>query len=119
MQAQQAAGQQVVLCTARACGALPSSKQTIGGKPLLTRQTRARQQHAAPRSRSAASQRVQAIVAEPPVLETAPTFPRGAHWQVRAAGGCSAAAAASSACRLLLPMPAAVIDYYVWISVAT
>ncbi|EFN56810.1 hypothetical protein CHLNCDRAFT_144341, partial [Chlorella variabilis] len=39
------------------------------------------------------SQRVRAIVAEPPELEATATFPRGAHWQVHKFGGTCVAAA--------------------------
>lgn len=83
MQAATQQGKQALPCGVRAAC---RSRQPMAGKAVLASP---RQQPAqAPRRGRAASQRVQAIVAEPPVLEAEATFPRGAHWQVRCACSC-------------------------------
>ncbi len=78
---QQAVQQQAALCGARPCMAMPSARQGLAARRAAGREAGARQQQGVRRSR-ALSQRVQAIIAEPPVLEAPTTFPRGAHWQV-------------------------------------
>lgn len=92
MQSQQVVCQQPVLCI-RACSAMPAARQAFSSKPVLLREPGSRQQQASASRGRVTSQRVRAIVAEPPVLETTPAFPRGAHWQVHKFGGTCVAAA--------------------------
>ncbi len=83
LQAQQAQ-RALAVPRAAACRALPTTKQAaLGGcAPIAPRPTRSTQ------ARRAGSQRVQAIVAEPPEITSIETFPRGSHWQVRGGGLC-------------------------------
>ncbi|KAI3427052.1 hypothetical protein D9Q98_006993 [Chlorella vulgaris] len=88
MQAHRVAGQQAVLCcTARACGSA-----RLSGIRVARRAAPAQPQAPHRRGRSLRHS-VRAIVAQPPVLEAAATFPRGAHWQVHKFGGTCVAAA--------------------------
>lgn len=78
---QQAVQQQAALCGARPCMAMPSARQGLAARRSAGLEASARQPQGVRRGR-ALRQRVQAIIAEPPVLEAPTTFPRGAHWQV-------------------------------------
>lgn len=104
LQAKQAqAKQALAVPRGPACRALPTAKQASLGActAIAARPTRS------PQARRAGSQRVQAIVAEPPEATTIETFPRGSHWQVRGRGLCRrhATAAATAAAKSILSVP--------------
>lgn len=101
LQAKQAqAKQALAVPRGPACRALPTAKQASLGActAIAARPTRS------PQARRAGSQRVQAIVAEPPEATTIETFPRGSHWQVHKFGGTCVAAAEriDNICRYLV-----------------